>query len=102
MTFRVVKAVRWKRHALMIILAGSLVGCGDESASSAQVAPVVPVVVETVQAKDVPLTTEMVGETAGYREIEVRSRVGGILLKRHYVEGQPVVAGDVLFEIDPG
>ncbi|MGL6148865.1 MAG: efflux RND transporter periplasmic adaptor subunit, partial [Plesiomonas sp.] len=101
MTFRVVKAVRWKRHALMIILAGSLVGCGDESASSAQVAPVVPVVVETVQAKDVPLTTEMVGETAGYREIEVRSRVGGILLKRHYVEGQPVVAGDLLFEIDP-
>ncbi|MBO1109837.1 efflux RND transporter periplasmic adaptor subunit [Plesiomonas shigelloides] len=101
MTFRVVKAVRWKQHALMIILAGSLVGCGDEPASSAQVAPVVPVVVETVQAKDVPLTTEMVGETAGYREIEVRSRVGGILLKRHYVEGQPVVAGDLLFEIDP-
>lgn len=101
MTFRVVKAVRWKRHALIIIFAGSLVGCGDESASSAQVAPVVPVVVETVQAKDVPLTTEMVGETAGYREIEVRSRVGGILLKRHYVEGQPVVAGDLLFEIDP-
>ncbi|WP_207543021.1 biotin/lipoyl-binding protein [Plesiomonas shigelloides] len=57
--------------------------------------------VETVQAKDVPLTTEMVGETAGYRAIEVRSRVGGILLKRHYVEGQPVVAGDLLFEIDP-
>ncbi|EON89476.1 efflux RND transporter periplasmic adaptor subunit [Plesiomonas shigelloides] len=101
MTFRVVKAVRWKQHALMIILAGSLVGCGDESASSAQAAPVVPVVVETVRAKDVPLTTEMVGETAGYREIEVRSRVGGILLKRHYVEGQPVVAGDLLFEIDP-
>ena len=30
-----------------------------------------------------------------------RSRVGGILLKRNYVEGSTVKEGDVLFEIDP-
>ncbi|ELC7283228.1 efflux RND transporter periplasmic adaptor subunit, partial [Aeromonas veronii] len=46
-------------------------------------------------------TTEMVGETAGFREIDVRSRVSGILLKRTYVEGQPVTAGQELFLIDP-
>lgn len=60
-----------------------------------------PVVVAEAKLTDVPLTTEMVGETAGYREIEVRSRVNGILLERTYVEGQPVTAGQELFLIDP-
>ncbi|MNH99775.1 Efflux pump periplasmic linker BepD precursor [compost metagenome] len=58
-------------------------------------------VVATVTPADVPLTTEVVGETAGFREIDVRSRVGGILLKRTYVEGQPVTEGQELFLIDP-
>lgn len=42
----------------------------------------------------------MVGETAGFREIDVRSLLRH-LLKRTYVEGQPVTAGQELFLIDP-
>ncbi|MFR9721403.1 efflux RND transporter periplasmic adaptor subunit [Aeromonas diversa] len=78
-----------------------LSGCGDKGEQKAQTIPAVPVVVQTATPTDVPLTTEMVGETAGYREIEVRARVSGILLKRTYVEGQPVSAGQELFQIDP-
>ncbi|MFM1688853.1 efflux RND transporter periplasmic adaptor subunit [Aeromonas salmonicida] len=91
----------FKRGWLALALISVLTGCGDKPASSAQVRPPVPVVVAEAKLTDVPLTTEMVGETAGYREIEVRSRVNGILLERTYVEGQPVTAGQELFLIDP-
>jgi membrane fusion protein (multidrug efflux system) len=66
-----------------------------------KVRPPAPVTVIEVKPADVPLSKEMIGETAGYRDVEVRSRVNGILLKRTYVEGQNVQAGQVLFEIDP-
>ncbi|MDM5101067.1 efflux RND transporter periplasmic adaptor subunit [Aeromonas salmonicida] len=91
----------FKRGCIALALISVLTGCGDKPASSAQVRPPVPVVVAEAKLIDVPLTTEMVGETAGYREIEVRSRVNGILLERTYVEGQPVTAGQELFLIDP-
>ena len=91
----------FKRGWIALALVSVLAGCGDKPASSAQVRPPVPVVVAEARLTDVPLTTEMVGETAGYREIEVRSRVNGILLERTYVEGQPVTAGQELFLIDP-
>src|SRR6185295_20207612 len=57
--------------------------------------------VMTVAPKDVPVTYEYVAQTAGYREIEVRARVTGILLKRNYKEGAPVKQGESLFTIDP-
>ena len=91
----------FKRGCIALALISVLAGCGDKPASSAQVRPPVLVVVAEARLTDVPLTTEMVGETAGYREIEVRSRVNGILLERTYVEGQPVTAGQELFLIDP-
>jgi len=49
----------------------------------------------------VPVSYEYVAQTAGFREIEVRARVTGILLKRNYQEGAPVKRGDSLFTIDP-
>lgn len=59
------------------------------------------VTVATVETKDVPVTYEYAAQTAGYREIEVRARVTGILLKRNYKEGAAVRQGDSLFTIDP-
>ncbi|AXK40836.1 efflux RND transporter periplasmic adaptor subunit [Crenobacter cavernae] len=60
-----------------------------------------PVGVVSTVAKDVPVPFEFVGQTAGSREVEVRARVGGILLKRAYTEGKSVKQGDLLFQIDP-
>lgn len=61
--------------------------------------PQVPVV--ELKAEDIPLSFEFSARTQGYKETEVRARVGGILLKRNYVEGSQVEEGSVLFEIDP-
>ena len=59
------------------------------------------VAVVTVQPQSVPATFEYVGQTAGSREVEVRARVTGIVLKRNYREGAPVAQGQSMFTIDP-
>lgn len=59
------------------------------------------VTVVDVKPETVQLTYEYAARIAAYRQVDVRARVGGILLKRNFVEGAEVKAGDVLFLIDP-
>jgi membrane fusion protein (multidrug efflux system) len=54
----------------------------------------------TVAAQSLPLAFEYVGQTAGSREVEVRARVPGIILKRNFTEGAPVKEGQSLYTID--
>ena len=83
----------------------ALSGCSGEQKAQAQAQPPamppVPVTVQQVKPTQVPITIEAVGQTEGAREVEVRARVGGILKKRLYEEGERVKAGQVLFQIDP-
>jgi membrane fusion protein (multidrug efflux system) len=76
--------------------------------NSAQEAPdniapqmAMPVTVVSVNPKSVPISAEAVAQTEGAREVEIRPRVGGILLKRLYEEGAAVEAGQPMFLIDP-
>lgn len=55
----------------------------------------------TVQPQTVPVSFEYTGQLAGSREVEVRARVTGILLKRNYTEGALVKAGQSMYTIDP-
>lgn len=87
------------RSTLLVLLLTALVGCGDKNAEKAK--PVLPVNIVTATPRNVPTSAEFVGQTAGYREVEVRARVGGILLKKTYTEGRPVKQGELLFQIDP-
>ena len=57
--------------------------------------------VTVVEPHDVPVTYEYAARISAYRNVQVRARVGGILLHRNFTEGTEVKAGDVLFEIDP-
>ncbi len=61
----------------------------------------VPARVLEVSPQRVPIRLESVGQVEGSREVEVRARVGGIVLKRLYNEGEIVKAGAPLFQIDP-
>jgi membrane fusion protein (multidrug efflux system) len=76
-----------------------LAGCQPAGGPPPFPPPVVSVI--TVESKDVPVTYEYVAQTAGFREVEVRARVNGILLKRNYTEGAVVKKGESLFTIDP-
>jgi membrane fusion protein (multidrug efflux system) len=86
---------------LVAILALSLlaVGCDKPSPPPRPEPPEVGVV--TVEPRSVQAVYEQVGQTAGFREVEVRARVAGILQKRLYREGFPVKEGQPLFQIDP-
>ncbi len=87
---------------LLSALAASLAGCGQKADPAAQTAmPPMPVSVIKISARNIPVNFEYVGQAAGSREVEVRARVGGILLKRAYTEGRPVKQGDLLFQLDP-
>ncbi len=59
------------------------------------------VAVITLQPQSVTLTTELSGRVAASLTAEVRPQVGGIIQKRLFTEGTDVVAGDVLYQIDP-
>lgn len=87
------------RIALPIALALLAAGCQPAGGPPPFPPPVVSVM--TVETRDVPVAYEYVAQTAGYREVEVRARVNGILLKRNYAEGAVVKKGDSLFTIDP-
>ena len=76
-----------------------LTGCRHKPAPPAPAPPKVSVV--TVRAQGVPITTELPGRVNGYRTADVRPQVNGIILKRLFVEGRDVKAGQQLYQIDP-
>jgi membrane fusion protein (multidrug efflux system) len=84
--------------ALALLL--TLAAC-DQATPAGQTAAVAPEVVVGVAAKRaLPLSLSYTAQTVGSREVEVRARVSGILLKRLYQEGSTVQQGEVLFELD--
>ncbi len=90
------------RSALLAVAAASLAACGSSGKSARESAPApVPVTVIAVAAQQVPLTRSFTGRLSAYRQANVLARVSGVLLKRLYKEGEPVSAGQPLFEIDP-
>ena len=70
-------------------------------AQAADAPPAPEVLVETVKAAPLPLELEYSARTAGFREVQVRAQVSGILQERTYLEGSQVKQGQVMFRIDP-
>ncbi|HLW12976.1 MAG TPA: efflux RND transporter periplasmic adaptor subunit [Casimicrobiaceae bacterium] len=87
---------------VLLLLASLAAGCG-ESASESPSPPrpsAIPVKVIQVAPQSVPIAFDVVGQTEGAKQVEVRARVAGILQKRLYHEGDAVRAGAPLFQID--
>lgn len=59
------------------------------------------VAVMTVHVEPLELTTELTGRISANLMSEIRPQVNGIILKRLFVEGSDVKAGQVLYQIDP-
>ena len=72
-----------------------------EAVAAPPAMPPMPVSVISVQPTSVPMSVEAVAQTEGASEVEVRPRVGGIILKKLFEEGAPVKAGQVMFQLDP-
>lgn len=85
--------------AIMLLLAA----CEQKPATPAgpPVIPPMPVSVITAEAATVPISVEAVAQLEGAKEVEIRPRVGGILFKKMFEEGEPIKAGQTMFQIDP-
>ncbi|MCL6715498.1 efflux RND transporter periplasmic adaptor subunit [Klebsiella sp. T2.Ur] len=84
----------------LIISAVLLTGCDNSGNQQAQ--PQAPQVsVHVVHSEPLSVTTELPGRTSAFRLAEVRPQVSGIILKRNFVEGSDIKAGESLYQIDP-
>lgn len=57
--------------------------------------------VVTLRTQSVSIVTELPGRVNAYRTADVRPQVNGIILRRLFVEGGEVKAGQQLYQIDP-
>jgi membrane fusion protein (multidrug efflux system) len=89
------------RLALCVLLALALSACGKGDDKDAQGAKPVPVTMQTVQPRSVPLVAEFTGRTDSQSTVELRARINGFLKKINFREGSLVKQGDLLFVIDP-
>ena len=73
-------------------------GCGKKEAPAG--APPEVYVADVVQ-RDVPVYLELVGQTRGFQDVEIRARVEGYLNRVAFTEGTFVSKGALLYQIDP-
>lgn len=90
----------------LLLAMALLSGCGEGGkapggAPAGGMPPPPPVGVITVEPRPVVLQSELPGRVEPVRVAQVRARVNGIVLKRQFVEGSEVRAGQPLFLIDP-
>src|SRR4051812_25978840 len=95
------KGAAMKSEILMVTVIVGATALSAACEKAAAVAPPPPeVYVTDVVQKDVPVYLEMVGQTAGYEDVEIRARVEGFLNSVEFPEGTFVKAGAPLYTID--
>jgi membrane fusion protein (multidrug efflux system) len=88
------------KNLMIVVLAATAsmpVACKKEQAAG----PAPEVYVADVVQKDVPVYTEVVGQTKGSQDVEIRARVEGYLNSVNFTEGTFVTTGTLLYQIDP-
>ena len=91
-----------KRNAIFfmsIVVLVTVSACSKEAPRAAPPPPEV-LVTEPIQ-RDVPVSMELVGQTVGYQDVEIRARVEGFLDSMSFTEGSLVTKGQLLYQIDP-
>ena len=92
--------IRRSSAAAALTIAGIFTSaCQGEQA---KVAPPPPqVLVANIERRDVPVVIELVGQTKGAQDVEIRARVEGFVDSVTFQEGTAVKKGQVLYRIDP-
>lgn len=96
MVARTVSTIKW---CTLFIAALHLTACGEAPAPKQAILP--SVIVNTAHTEEITPRSEIVGRTSASEDVSIKSQIQGQLLKRAFIEGDDVTAGDLLFEIDP-
>ncbi|WP_406698470.1 efflux RND transporter periplasmic adaptor subunit [Sphingomonas qomolangmaensis] len=87
---------------VLCLLAACGGGGDDEASAKAKGKGGTPEVgVVTLQAEQVPLTTELAGRAAAFETSDVRPQVSGVIKARLFTEGSIVRQGQTLYQVDP-
>jgi membrane fusion protein (multidrug efflux system) len=91
------------RPTLLVVVALAAVAALSEACQKPEaVAPPPPeVYVTPVVQKDVPVYLDLVGQTQGFQDTDIRARVEGFLETVNFREGTFVRKGELLYTIDP-
>jgi len=104
-TYRLIRAILASSATLPAVLALCLLaGCSDKSGAQAEAkksAPTMPVLVGLVSEKSMPLRLHAIGNVETVASVAVKSRVDGQIIATHVRDGQDLVKGDALFQLDP-
>lgn len=92
--------IRDLKSCVIFILSALILFSCSKSEQKKQPPPV-PVVVEKVQVKDVPIQILAIGNVEPYSTVNIKSRIEGQLLVTNVKEGSEVKRGQLLFIIDP-
>jgi len=84
-----------------LILASFVLTAACSHKSAPPPPPPPEVAVLTLRTQPVVIVTELPGRTTAFRVAEVRPQVNGVILKRLFIEGSQVKAGQQLYQIDP-
>ncbi|HSX50443.1 MAG TPA: efflux RND transporter periplasmic adaptor subunit [Cellvibrio sp.] len=77
-----------------------LTGCGEQQVAAQGGEFIRQVEVVVAEPKALMVTDSLPGRVTPIREAQVRARVAGIVMKRHFEEGSDVKEGQLLFELD--
>lgn len=88
-----------------LLAACVLAGCGDNKgaaqAEAKKSAPAVPVLTATVVEKRMPVRLHAIGTVEPVASVAIKARVDGLITKVFVRDGQDVIKGDLLFQLDP-
>ncbi len=90
---------RQRLIAVMLVSTAVTTGCSSNKSQKPKPTPQVGFIIATPGAVPVPVT--LGGRTVAYETSEVRPQVNGVILRRLFVEGGSVRAGQPLYQIDP-
>lgn len=97
---KLLKITTFSVMAWMLCACNPLADEVKETAKTQAAPPPTEVSSIKVRTEDIPVHYIYVGQVAGSLEVEVRSRITGIIEQRHFKEGSEVEQGQLLFSID--
>jgi multidrug efflux system membrane fusion protein len=87
-------------YPLIFLLSLAMTGCGEKKTTNSPPAAK-NVLVTQVKKMDVPIQIHEFGRTSSPANVNVQPQVSGRIMEVHFVQGEDVKKGDLLFVIDP-
>ena len=98
-------ALKAASYALILTSFGLIFLAGCDNKQTVPTAPSggrppAPVVVSTVEQRDVPVQITAIGNVEAYQTVQIRSQVNGQIEKIYFSEGKDVRKGQLLYSLD--